>query len=393
MSAVSTIRSAYQKLRENDAFGVLLHPRVVRNYLLHRRELSERPLVMKSQPTGIEIEMTNRCNLACIQCLRSVGLKPYRLGDMDPENYKRILAQFPYVMNISLNGFGEPMMYRHFFDVVAYTRRERPWAKIGIYTNGGLIDEEKAHRLMDCGLTELNISVDAARPETYRRVRRGGRLEPLHENIRRLVRVRQETRARFPLLGLNFVMVNENEGELVPFVEQAADFGVDFVNCISWAGYDWGFRNRRSADSYLRELEAGRKRMEELGVRCKSFPEISTRWTDPDEPFNCSFFWGDQFRVTYAGDVTLGCCTPFRETYTYGNLLEQDFWEIWNGPKFQKNRAWAKQHRPPNKTCASCHMFSKSFFAQKPDPATDFVSMAALDARIRTEHRRPAATP
>src|SRR5262249_53026432 len=156
---------------------LLLHPEVIRNYILHQKELQERPLIMQSQPCGIEIEMTNRCNLACVQCLRSLGLKPYELGDMAPENYKNILAQFPYALNISLNGSGEPMMYRHFFDIVAYTRKERPWAKIGIYSNGMLIDEEKAYRLMRCGLTELNISIDAAQPDTYRRVRRGGQLE------------------------------------------------------------------------------------------------------------------------------------------------------------------------------------------------------------------------
>ena len=118
---------------------------------------------MKSMPPAMEIELTNRCNLACIQCLRSRGLKPYALGDMDFEDYKKILAQFPYVTNLCLNGFGEPMMHAQFFDVVAYTRRERPWCKIGIYSNGMLIDEEKAYQLMDCGVTEVDISIDAAR--------------------------------------------------------------------------------------------------------------------------------------------------------------------------------------------------------------------------------------
>jgi len=368
------------KLHENGAFNLLLHPKVVRNHLLYEKELKERPIVMRSHPSGIEIEMTNRCNLACIQCLRSLGLKPYKLGDMDPDDYRKILAQFPYALNISLNGFGEPMMYRHFFEIVAYTRKERPWAKIGIYSNGMLIDEEKAYKLMDCGLTELNISIDAARPETYRRVRRGGRLDVLHENIRRLVRVKKETKARFPMLGINFVMVNENEGELVPFVDQAKELGVDFINCISWAAYDWGFKNRRSEQSYLDELKAAQERMEEIGVRCKSFPEISTRWTDPTRPFDCDFFWGNNFRVTYNGEITLGCCTPFKETYTYGNILETPFEEIWNGPKFRKNREMALKNIAPTKTCASCDMFCKSFFATKPEEAAGFVSAGALAA-------------
>lgn len=352
------------KLRKNGAMNLLLHPKVIQNYNLYRKELKERPTVMKSQPYGIEIEMTNRCNLACVQCLRSLGLKPYELGEMDPDHYKRILAQFPYAMNIALNGFGEPMMYQSFFDVVAYTRKQRPWAKITIYSNGGLLDEATSYRMMDCGLTEINISIDAAKPETYSRVRRGGNLEVLHGNIRRFLLIRNERRARFPLIGLNYVMVNENEGELVAFCEQAAEFGVDHINCISWAGYDWGFRNRRTRDSYLRELEAAKQRIDELGIECRSFPEISTRWTEPNKRFNCGFFWGEEFRVTYDGHITLGCCTPFKEQYSYGNLLEHDFLDIWNNEVFQRNREMATKNLPPNRLCDSCHRFGTTFFQQ-----------------------------
>jgi MoaA/NifB/PqqE/SkfB family radical SAM enzyme len=237
---------------------------------------------------------------------------------------------------------------------------------------------------MDCGLTELNISIDAAYPDTYRRVRRGGRLEVLHENIRTLVKTKQNTHARFPMLGLNYVMVNDNEGELVPFVEQAADFGVNFINCISWAAYDWGFKNRRSRDSYLRELDAAKKRMDELVVHCKSFPEINTTWTDPNKPFSCNFYWGEEFRVAFNGDITLGCCTPFKETFSYGNLLEQKFTEIWNGPAYQRNRELARDHHPPNKTCASCDMFCKSFFADKPEGEGGFVSINSLTSGLNS---------
>jgi MoaA/NifB/PqqE/SkfB family radical SAM enzyme len=367
---LDSVVSKYKKLKENDAFGLLLHPKVLANYRLYQQELAERPILMKSMPPGIEIEMTNRCNLACIQCFRSLGLKPYQLGDMDFENYKAILAQFPFVMNLSLNGFGEPMMYKHFFEIVDYTHRERPWCKIGIYTNGMLIDEERAYRLMDCGLTELNISIDAATPPTYRRVRRGGKLEVLHDNIRRLVRVKQETQARFPMIGLNFVLLNANEGELVPFVEQAAEFEVDFINCITYASYDWGFKNQRTPASYQHELDAARQRMDELNLRCKSFPSDDLSWSDANKPFDCAFFWGENFRVTYGGDITLGCCTPFKETFSYGNVLETPFADIWNNALFQQNREMARKHIAPHKTCASCDAFCKRFF-ESCDTATN----------------------
>jgi MoaA/NifB/PqqE/SkfB family radical SAM enzyme len=367
-TVLDSIVNFYTKATENAAFGLLLRPSVLANFRRHEREVKARPLTMTSTPPGIEIELTNRCNLACVQCLRSRGLKPYELGEMSFESYQRILSQFPYVIHLGLNGFGEPLLHHRFFDIVAYTRRDRPWCKITIYSNGMLIDAERADRLMDCGVKEVNISIDAATPLTYQRVRRGGRLHVVHDNIRRLMRVRRDTRARFPHVGLNFVMLNENEGELVPFVEQAADFGVDFINCITYASYDWGFRNCRTPDSYKRELDAAAARMEQLGVRCKSFPSPDLSWTDPQGGFDCSFFWGRSLRVTFSGDVTLGCCSPFKETYSYGNVLQQPFNEIWNNVQFQRNRALARHGTAPNATCASCDAFCKSFFTPRTDP-------------------------
>ena len=353
----------YRWLRENDAFSLLMKPKALMNFRHWEKEQGARPLVMHCSPPILEIELTNRCNLACIQCLRSRGLKPYKLGEMEFDNYTRILAQFPHLLKLSLNGFGEPMMHPRFFDIVAYTRRRLPWCKIGIYSNGMLIDEEKANRLMDCGLQELNISIDAATPETYQRVRRGGKLDVVHANIRRIMDVKRMRRARFPIVGMNFVMLNENEGELVRFVEQAAELGVDCINCITLATYDWGFHNRRTADSYRREVAAARQRAAELQVRVKSLPSEDMSWSEANHPFMCRFFWGENLRITYSGEVTLGCCTPFKETYSYGNVLKTPFMDIWNNAQHRHNRELALKHIAPNKICASCDAYAKRFFA------------------------------
>jgi MoaA/NifB/PqqE/SkfB family radical SAM enzyme len=367
---------AYRKLEENQAFSVLRHPRVLANRRRFLRELRERPLVMRSQPIGLEIELTNRCNLACIQCLRSQGLRPYKLGDITPEHFERILSQFPYAMNLGLNGFGEPLLHPAFFNLVAHARARLPWAKIVIYSNGNRLDDATCERLPESGLTEINVSIDAAHPATYKKVRRGGNLTMVHDNLRRLVHARQRARARLPLIGVNYVLLNENEGELVPFIEQAADIGVDFVNCVSYATYDWGFRNRRTRDSYRRELDAARTRLRELDLRCRSFPSDDFSWTDPNGRFDCGFFWGQSLRVTYEGSVTLGCCTPFKETYSYGNLLTTPFEEIWNGEAIRRNRLLTLHHEVPNAACASCDKACKTFFHEV--DARKYISLASV---------------
>ena len=166
---------------------------------------------------------------------------------------------------------------------------------------------------------------------------------------------------------MNFVLLNENEGELVPFIEQAAELGVDCVNCVSYATYDWGFQNLRSPESYRRELALARARLDDLKLECRSFPSDDLGWSAPERPFDCGFFWGTSLRISYDGHVTLGCCTPFKETYSYGNVLETPFAEIWNGPGFRRNRELASRHEIPNSSCSSCQEQVRQFFAPR-DP-------------------------
>jgi MoaA/NifB/PqqE/SkfB family radical SAM enzyme len=310
--------------------------------------------------------------------LRSRGLKPYALGDIVFDDFVRILAQFPDALHVSLNGFGEPLMHPRFLDLVRHTRRKLPWAKIVVYTNGILLDRPMAERVLASGLTEINVSIDAALAETYRKVRRGGHLDVVHRNLCGLLERRGELGRRKPLVGVNFVMLDENEGELVPFIEHAAEAGVDFVNCVSLATYDWGCRNRRDESSYRRELDAGRRRLDELGLRARSYPSSDMSWASQDRRFDCTFPWGDTLRVTFEGDVTLGCCTPFKETYSYGNLLKTPFKELWNGPLFRYNRSRTRDGLPPNDVCASCHARVTSFFRPPEERRAKIVRLPLL---------------
>jgi MoaA/NifB/PqqE/SkfB family radical SAM enzyme len=349
-------------LYERGAYAALRRPDVLLNDVVHSRERASRPTVMRSLPTHVEIEVTNRCNLACIQCLRSRGLKPYALGDMSFDDFGKVLAQFPTALHVSLNGFGEPLMHPRLFDFVDHARRTLPWATIVIYSNGMLLDGARAERAIASGLSEINVSIDAAYPGTYRRVRRGGSLDRVHRNLCELVEMRRRLGQRTPLVGVNFVMLDENEGEVAPFVDQAAEIGVDYVNCVSYATYDWGPRNRRDQASYRAELDEARRRLEERGLHARALPSSDMSWADPDRPFDCSFFWGDTLRVTFRGEVTLGCCTPFKETYSYGNLLETPFREIWNQPLFRYNREQTRAGLAPNTICKACQTRTAEFF-------------------------------
>lgn len=377
-SGSRTLARSAKWLHENRAYRLLLHPKVVQNYLLYQKEMAEKPDIMRSHPPGIEIELTNRCNLACTQCLRSLGLKPYKLGNLDMEGFKKLLDQFPYVMHLSLNGFGEPLMSPILWEAVEYAHKVRPWCKILMYSNGMLLDEANIKKALASHVTELNVSLDGGTLETYKQVRRGGKLDVIAENIKNFYKMRKAAGKQFPRMGLNFVMLNDNEGDLPAFIELGAELGVDYINCITYATYDWGFQNRRTLESYQAELTEAKKALERTGLACRYFPEWDPAWLKPDRPFMCNFFWGEEFRVSFSGHVTLGCCTPFGESYSYGNVFETPFAEVWNNEKFQENRRAAREGKTTNTLCAGCDKFAKEFFNERKGPREQILSVEDL---------------
>jgi MoaA/NifB/PqqE/SkfB family radical SAM enzyme len=74
-------------------------------------------------------------------------------------------------------------------------------------------------RLLDCGLTRLEVSVDAARAETYAAVRPGGDYNKLKRSIDYFLDERSRLGLELPLLRLSFLSLPANETELSAFLE------------------------------------------------------------------------------------------------------------------------------------------------------------------------------
>src|SRR4029077_11669893 len=116
------------------------------------------------EPVCLYLETTNRCNLLCTTCPRTFeDLEPP--ADMSWELFTSIVDQFPRVARAVLHGVGEPMMVRALPRMIRYLKAR------GVYvlfnTNGTLLTLRAGRDLIDAGLDELRISLDAASPQTF----------------------------------------------------------------------------------------------------------------------------------------------------------------------------------------------------------------------------------
>jgi MoaA/NifB/PqqE/SkfB family radical SAM enzyme len=109
------------------------------------------------------------------------------------------------------------------------TVEEFPKLKVSISTNGILLTPNNFEKIqnLDGTIQNIHVSIDAAKKDTYEKLRRGGKWETLLENMKYLLSLRQAGRVQ--KIAINFVVQSENYLQMSDFVELAHNLGVDIV--------------------------------------------------------------------------------------------------------------------------------------------------------------------
>ncbi len=132
----------------------------------------------------MRISITDRCNLRCIYCMPSEGIKPIKHKDVI--NYEEIIrivriAAGLGVRKIRITG-GEPLIRKNLAYLVSSINSIKGIEDISLTTNGVLL-KEYAESLASAGLRRVNVSLDSLRSERYREITRGGDINSVWKGI------------------------------------------------------------------------------------------------------------------------------------------------------------------------------------------------------------------
>jgi radical SAM protein with 4Fe4S-binding SPASM domain len=152
------------------------------------------------RPWAASLEVTRRCNLRCVHCLRG----PSHPDDgLTKEEICRLMDQLADLgcMRLVFTG-GEPFARPDFLTIVEYAWQRR-MATV-ILTNGTLITPELAGALSDLHVHEFQVSLYGASPQVHEAVTRvpGSFLATLR-GIRQLIDQGLRVRIMMPVLALN----------------------------------------------------------------------------------------------------------------------------------------------------------------------------------------------
>ena len=278
-------------------------------------------------PLLVDIEPTNDCNAKCIMCPHSKMKR--KKGVMGWELFKRIAddcARFK-VPEVSLNGFGEPLLDSLLIDRIKYLKKSGI-PVIRIYTNAALLKGEIVEKLIHSGLDSINTCIDGVTKNVFEKIRPGLDLNIVEKNVIEFIKLRNKMGKKKPEVFIGFLRLAENEAEWNAFVNRWSPIADGIYRAIpsNWA-------NSVKLTPTLND----------------DFHYQKGRYRSP-----CIFLW-KMVSVQYNGDVAL-CCRDYEGKFILGNLQEFNLKDIWDSKKLKTVR---QIHLDGNiecvSLCANCH--------------------------------------
>jgi putative metalloenzyme radical SAM/SPASM domain maturase len=192
-----------------------------------------------AHPAKLFVETTTRCNLGCFMCVKQTDGCGMTEGEMSPERFAALAPVFPHLEALVLNGVGEPLLNPHLEGFIRTARRSMPAAGwIGFQSNGLLLTDSRARSLVEAGLDKICLSIDAASPETFRKVREGGEITEIGRAFAALAAAKARCNRSEVQVGIEFVAMRSNLGELPAALRWGAEQGAAFAIVTHVLPYD-----------------------------------------------------------------------------------------------------------------------------------------------------------
>jgi radical SAM protein with 4Fe4S-binding SPASM domain len=303
----------------------------------------------RPEPTHLQVEVTNRCNLSCRICRHSAVTE---MGDFPRASLVRLLRSFERPpLEVCLSGLGEPLLHPELESMIADCRDHRI-ARTIVYTNGTLLRPARADRLAAAGLHELRLSMDGSDAESLQRVRPGLRLEPLIGYMQHVTRAgRIDTALQFtatsdtiaslpglPALAVRMGVRRLIVVDVVPF----ASLEARAVAPLATPDRRIPLMTMRTRDAVMDEFRA-----RSLDAGLEVLELLDSARATCDAPFNSLY-------VTWRGEVT-PCCR-IHDAHHLGNVVEHGVARVWHGDEIRAWRARMQSPRPPLECRQLCQL-------------------------------------
>src|SRR5439155_690398 len=145
-------------------------------------------------------------------------------ADMSWELFISIVDQIPNLQRAVLHGVGEPLLVRNLPRMVRYLKDRGTYVLFN--TNGTLLNERNGRALIEAGLDELRVSLDASNAKSFLAIRGKDYFGRILRNVRAFRNLQEREGTDRPRVSAWLTGLKETIAELPAFVQVAAEIGV-----------------------------------------------------------------------------------------------------------------------------------------------------------------------
>ncbi|MFC1756637.1 radical SAM protein [Patescibacteria group bacterium] len=288
-------------------------------------------------PLNLEIGPTSACNVRCVHCyVQHLEHKRVYLPD---DAYLNLITDIitAKIKAIVFCGTGEPLLHKKTPEAIVLA--EQGGIDVGMITNGTLLTPSVAKQILP-KMTWMRFSILGIKEETYNKLHgiKGKIWERLYSNLEEASRLKRENGYKVTF-GVSCALMPENGHEIHLMAKKFSDLGFDYF-VIRPVGQDMAHAIVADTDlskRFEKELEMAENyssdtfkvvvRRELFGYeedqetkrhyeKCLALPFLAC--VDADGSlYTCNGRWGE-------------------EDYTYGNINQKSFLDIWNSPEHKK---------------------------------------------------------
>jgi MoaA/NifB/PqqE/SkfB family radical SAM enzyme len=191
-----------------------------KNLEYHFSEVLERPF---SKPYWIYISLSHECTFKCQMCGVVNILKGHSLLTGNVIKTLDEIAGWGRDCVVLFTG-GEAFLRKDIFELIQHSVKRG--LKAEVVSNGSLITEELAQKIVRSGLQSIAVSLDGKSEKTHDAVRQKGAFLKATTAIKNLVKAKKEAGAG-PQISVWTTIMKENVDELFDMVSLAKDLGVE----------------------------------------------------------------------------------------------------------------------------------------------------------------------
>ncbi len=304
---------------------------------MNRMLLDTRSFSVPAYPYLLQVEPTNRCNLACPLCPCGRGELERPPRDMKLSEFQGLIDDMePYLLFLILWDWGEPFMNRELPAMIRYA------ADRGIQTVTStnchfLQDEEYVTAILRSGLTNLIVAVDSVSVSNYATYRQQGNVATVVSGVEQLVALKRRLGSK-TRINLRMVVMRQNEHEVAATRDFARAIGVDLFTVKT--------ANPSCGETYLdSEILPDNPHWRRYVYAPGSYQRLRARRS-------CRRVW--TMSNVFADGEVVPCCRDYTAGMILGNLREQPFTSIWRSPAYQRLRETVFRRKDEIGICHHC---------------------------------------